>query len=274
MNLKDNELALTTEVEKPKYKYKMNKKQGFKGNCRVCGKYGHKAANCWETRETRSSQKKQFSGKCNYCGMKGHKEIDCWKKARENKESEKANVAEDNENTVLMATSDCNEECTCGDKCQFNKKVKETLLLEDAALGCWVYEDVPDESSERNEEDENEPENATFDPNEQQEDTDKFEESQQINLQDLMPNEAIPLEFWSAVNSEMVRILDRNTLVMIDARASNDQEQASDYEWPPLPEEHRTVENVEFVEMFRSGRIRLIDINEYYNIVHIPTYVV
>ena len=53
--------------------------------------------------------------------MKGYKETDCWKKARDNKENERANVAEDNEDTVLMATSGCNEECICGQKCQFNK---------------------------------------------------------------------------------------------------------------------------------------------------------
>ena len=34
---------------------------------------------------------------------------------------------------------------------------------------------------------------------------------------------------------------------MIDARAGNDEEQISPYEWLPLPEERRTVENVTFV---------------------------
>ena len=119
-------------------------------------------------------------------------------------------MAEDNEDTGLIATSECNEECTCEQKCQINKRVKETILLEDTTLGCWVYEDVP--------------------------------------------------EFGSSVNSEMERILDRNTLVMIDARVSNDQEQASDYECLSLSEEHRTVENVEFVEMLQSDRICIINL--------------
>ena len=79
----------------------MNKKQGFKGNCRICGKYGHKAANFWENKGNKvKSQKTHVNGKCNYCEMKGHKETDCWKKARDNKENERANVAEDNEDTV------------------------------------------------------------------------------------------------------------------------------------------------------------------------------
>ena len=59
---------------------------------------------------------------------------------------------------------------------------------------------MPDDNSERNNEDEGEPENETFDPNEQKEYTNKFE--------------------------------------------------------------HRTVENVEFIEMLRSGRICSNNITE------------
>ena len=69
---------------------------------------------------------------------------------------------------------------------------------------------MPDDNSERYNEDEGEPDNETFDPNEQQEDADEFEEGQHISLlQDLVPNEVILLEFWSAVNSDMGGILDR-----------------------------------------------------------------
>ena len=49
---------------------------------------------------------------------------------------------------------------------------------------------------------------------------------------------------------------------MVDARAGNEQEHEDDDEWPPHPEEHSTVENVAFVEMFRSGRIQTINITE------------
>ena len=198
-----------------------------------------------------------------YCGMKGHNEIDCWKKARERKESEKSNVAEDNEDTVLTATSECDKECTCEQICQFIKKAKEMQLFEDTLLGCWVYEDVPDESSERNNEDEGEPENETFDPNEEKGDADEFEEGQHIDLKDLVPNEVIHLDFWSAVNSDMERILDRKTLAIIDARAGNDQEQESDNELPPLLVEHRKVANVAFVAMFRSDRNNSVNITEH-----------
>ena len=59
MNLKDNELALTTEVDKSKPKYNMNKKQGFKGNYRICGKYGHKAADCWENKRKQGQESEE-----------------------------------------------------------------------------------------------------------------------------------------------------------------------------------------------------------------------
>ena len=46
------DLALTSQVYKNKdmnkNKNTFKKKQGFKGNCRNCGKYGHKANDCWE----------------------------------------------------------------------------------------------------------------------------------------------------------------------------------------------------------------------------------
>ena len=66
----ENKLAITTEVEKPKYNNKMKKNLGFEENCRICGKYGHKAANWFENKGSKvKNQKKQFNGKCNYCGM-------------------------------------------------------------------------------------------------------------------------------------------------------------------------------------------------------------
>ena len=34
-------------------KGQFKKKQGFKGTCRICGKYGLKAADCWENEKTR-----------------------------------------------------------------------------------------------------------------------------------------------------------------------------------------------------------------------------
>jgi Zinc knuckle len=78
----------------------------FKGKCYVCGKIGHKGANCWNRPRqghprfagrggrgfapsafgggNHGGHHKRFNGTCNYCQKPGHKAIDCrLKKARE-----------------------------------------------------------------------------------------------------------------------------------------------------------------------------------------------
>ena len=104
MNLEDNNLALTSQVNKNrnihKNKSTLEKRQGFKGNWRKCGKYGYKAADCQVRGENQNNNnKKKFQGKCNYCGIEGHKEVNCWKKD-ENTNQYKANIADDNKETV------------------------------------------------------------------------------------------------------------------------------------------------------------------------------
>ena len=112
---------------------------------------------------------------------------------------DKANIVDDNEEILLMATDECDEECVCKKNCQFNKKGKETLQIEDVALGCWVCDDVLDEINERN--NENEEEAETFDPNEQQEaDNENIDnENEAVNGQDIVPNDMKPLEFRSGI---------------------------------------------------------------------------
>ena len=67
----------------------------FKGRCRNCGMFGHKAADCKKkgTNKGKKSDdgdrnrdgKRRFNGKCNHCGIFGHMEKDCRKKkAKEN----------------------------------------------------------------------------------------------------------------------------------------------------------------------------------------------
>jgi hypothetical protein len=51
--------------------------EGFKGNCRKCGEYGHKAAKCPKRRE-------EF--KCNYCTFKGHTKEFCRRKKKDQEE--------------------------------------------------------------------------------------------------------------------------------------------------------------------------------------------
>ena len=66
----------------------------FKGDCRVCGKIGHKGADCWTlernkskrpmsckvNNNTKNNNKDKF---CTYCNIKGHEDYYCFKKRRE-----------------------------------------------------------------------------------------------------------------------------------------------------------------------------------------------
>ena len=70
-NVKDDATALLTKDNQDNYnkwknkKYKNNNKN-FKGTCRICGKYGHKAADCWENKKNGNNKfdrNYQFKGK-------------------------------------------------------------------------------------------------------------------------------------------------------------------------------------------------------------------
>ena len=159
MNVKEDELALTASYNKYK------KKQGFKGNCRICGKYGHKAADCWENKNNKNKKPNQaggtkewhFKGKCNYCGIYGHKEKDCRKKkANLEAEENKANLAKEveQEDTVLVATIEN----------KFNDQVRRKLMLDsvqdETALICMAIEnDQSDSNPPNNNNEENNPNN-------------------------------------------------------------------------------------------------------------------
>ena len=73
-------------------------KKVFKGNCRKCGKRGHKSADC---RSGKSDKGRKFSGKCHKCGRTGHVIRNCpdWK-------NEKSNNAADEEKDEDEDSSD------------------------------------------------------------------------------------------------------------------------------------------------------------------------
>ena len=77
-------------------------KKQFKGLCRLCGKIGHKAADCWTNEANKHKRPKNYKGKgskpetanvtstttkkketCAHCHKPGHNIKDCWKKKSE-----------------------------------------------------------------------------------------------------------------------------------------------------------------------------------------------
>ena len=155
LNIKDDELALMANNDNKK-KFK-NYKQGFKGTCRICGKYGHKAADCWENEKNKNKNgdrnKYQFKGKCNYCGIYGHKERECRKKkAAENQENNGANIAEEGEDTVLISHTHQEQEDETN---VFPEHIRQKLMLEKyegLALACWEVEpEKPNKKRKTNE---------------------------------------------------------------------------------------------------------------------------
>jgi len=90
-------------------------KKKFKGTCRICGKQGHKAADCWENpnnsnnRLNKNNDKKNQSKsgiKCFYCGKLGHIKSECRKyladTAAKKSSEDTANVAENEEDEDMV----------------------------------------------------------------------------------------------------------------------------------------------------------------------------
>ena len=79
----------------------------FKGTCRSCGTYGHKAADC---KKKEKDGKTSNSGgekaiECNYCHKKGHKEDKCWAKKKDEKKKDKEGSAGASENADIALVS-------------------------------------------------------------------------------------------------------------------------------------------------------------------------
>jgi hypothetical protein len=106
----------------------------FKGNCRLCGKIGHKANDCWDNEKNKdkrpknyqpsgdhragqqsgndqarnfnsdSGNKKKFDGHCHFCKKYGHHINDCYKKKKRDEREESANVSNETSEHVLTVT--------------------------------------------------------------------------------------------------------------------------------------------------------------------------
>ena len=96
-------------------------KKVFKGDCRICGKKGHKAADCWEQDKNKERRPVNYKlkneaaylmtdqkKKCTYCGKENHTVEQCFKKQRDEKKPAGQNreIAE----MVIMAAEDISED--------------------------------------------------------------------------------------------------------------------------------------------------------------------
>ena len=87
----------------------------YNGKCNLCGKRGHKEANCWHKKSGNRNQggPKRFPGKYHLRCIPGHKEVECRKKKRDTKDVANTAAGQTTEDVVLMAYDynecyDCN----------------------------------------------------------------------------------------------------------------------------------------------------------------------
>jgi hypothetical protein len=99
--------------------------KAFKGDCRICGKKGHKATDCWESEKNKDKRPTNYRSKaseaaanvseesktkvmCSYCNKLGHIAEKCFAKQRDDKR--KSNSSESGA-VMLMAREEASE-CT------------------------------------------------------------------------------------------------------------------------------------------------------------------
>jgi Zinc knuckle len=98
----------------------------FKGMCSVCGKQGHKGADCWEKEENKDKRPKNwqkrnnrpgsnnktstFNGKCWNCGQTGHSQKNCPKKTENANQAQEKVQDNDDSNDVSLLTIEHQEQ--------------------------------------------------------------------------------------------------------------------------------------------------------------------
>ena len=78
-------------------KWRNNNNKFFKSECNKCGKYGHRASECWgnknENRNDNKTERNPFLNReCNNCGKRGHRDSDCWAKKVKEKDDDIENL--------------------------------------------------------------------------------------------------------------------------------------------------------------------------------------
>jgi hypothetical protein len=95
-------------------KKKKTFKKVFKGDCRICGRKGHKAADCWESDKNKDKRPSNYKPqdrskdpksdlKCAYCQKTGHLAEHCFAKKRDDKKKNSNNA------NFMMIAIDGNE---------------------------------------------------------------------------------------------------------------------------------------------------------------------
>ncbi|TAF30165.1 MAG: hypothetical protein EAZ68_23195, partial [Oscillatoriales cyanobacterium] len=143
-------VLMTTGKNKKPYK-------PFKGTCRICGKRGHKAVDCFENKNKQqdksrtpnrghsaniAGEREKGKMKCSYCGKDGHTVDFCFKKQRDDRN--KKNGSNHNAQICLMTIA---EQETClrmdvNNKTAIKSQVNANTFIADSGATCHMVNSI------------------------------------------------------------------------------------------------------------------------------------